>query len=57
MASEKIAWKILRIKSCGILCRGCATNKILIETFMDIYRHTLFTPLYATRGSFGPGNI
>ena len=23
----------------------------------NLYRHTLFTPLYATRGSFGPGNI
>ena len=25
--------------------------------FFNLYRHTLFTPLYATRGSFGPGNI
>ena len=24
---------------------------------LNLYRHTLFTPLYATRGSFGPGNI
>ena len=23
----------------------------------NLYRHMLFTPLYATRGSFGPGNI
>ena len=28
--------KIFWPKSCGILCCGCAMNKILIETFMDI---------------------
>ena len=27
------------------------------KDFPNFYRHTLFTPLYATRGSFGPGNI
>ena len=24
---------------------------------LSLYRHTLFTPLYATRGLLGPGNI
>ena len=28
-----------------------------ILILINLYRHTLFTPLYATRGSFGPGNI
>ena len=27
------------------------------HTAFNLYRHTLFTPLYTTRGSFGPGNI
>ena len=27
------------------------------KLLLNLYRHTLFTPLYATRGSFGPGNI
>ena len=30
---------------------------LIVEGCINLYRHTLFTPLYATRGSFGPGNI
>ena len=36
MASEKNCRKNFRPKSYGILCDRCATNKILIETFMVI---------------------
>ena len=36
-------------------------NRIPRETsravLFNLYHHTLFTPLYAMRGSFGPGNI
>ena len=33
------------------------TNFRNILSFINLYRHTLFTPLYATRGSLEPGNI
>ena len=31
--------------------------KTFVNNSFNLYRHTLFTPLYATRGSIGQGNI
>ena len=28
-----------------------------INDIVNLYRNLLFTPFYATRGSFGPGNM
>ena len=36
---------------------NCRCIVCLSYCLFNLYCHTLFTPLYATRGSFGPGNI
>ena len=54
---ENVWWCVLTFTATRYLPPYTPHVGPLDPVTFNLYRHTLFTPLYATRGSFGPGNI